>query len=82
MGVPKHHSSEVSERKKRSCMQDNCSFVGSYNDLRKHVRASHPLARPREVDASLVEKWKKLENDSELNDVISTQFIQQCQAQL
>ncbi|PWA43322.1 hypothetical protein CTI12_AA536400 [Artemisia annua] len=58
--------------KKRSCMQDDCSFVGSYKDLRKHVRAIHPLARPREVDASLVEKWKKLENDSELNDVIST----------
>ncbi|GJX80862.1 forkhead box protein G1, putative isoform 1 [Tanacetum coccineum] len=58
--------------KKRSCMQDNCLFVGSYKDLRKHVRASHPLARPREVDASLVEKWKKFENDSELNDVIST----------
>ncbi|KAI3728162.1 hypothetical protein L6452_16793 [Arctium lappa] len=58
--------------KKRSCMQDNCSFVGSYGDLRKHVRADHPLARPREVDPSLAEKWKKLENDRELNDVMST----------
>lgn len=58
--------------KKRSCMQDNCSFVGSYRDLRKHVRANHPLARPREVDPSLAEKWKKLENDRDLNDVMST----------
>lgn len=53
-------------------MQDNCSFVGSYRDLRKHVRADHPCARPREVDPSLAEKWKKLENDRELNDVMST----------
>lgn len=58
--------------KKRSCMQDDCSFVGSYKNLRKHVRVDHPLARPREVDPSLAEKWKKLENDSELNDVMST----------
>ncbi|MQL00606.1 DUF1644 domain-containing protein, partial [Escherichia coli] len=30
--------------KKRSCMQDSCSFVGNYKELRKHVRAEHPLA--------------------------------------
>ncbi|KAI3787208.1 hypothetical protein L1987_41527 [Smallanthus sonchifolius] len=58
--------------KKRGCMQDNCLFVGSYKDLRKHVRASHPSARPREVDPSLAKKWKKLENDRELDDVMST----------
>ncbi|MFS7943733.1 putative transcription factor C2H2 family [Helianthus anomalus] len=58
--------------KKRSCMLENCSFVGSYKDLRKHVRADHPSARPREVDPSLAKKWKKLENDRELNDVMST----------
>ncbi|XP_023768649.1 uncharacterized protein LOC111917213 [Lactuca sativa] len=58
--------------KKRSCMQDDCSFVGSYRDLRKHVREDHPLACPLEVDPSLAEKWKKLENDMELNDVMST----------
>ncbi|CAH1415073.1 unnamed protein product [Lactuca virosa] len=58
--------------KKRSCMQDDCSFVGLYRDLRKHVREDHPLARPRDVDPSLAEKWKKLENDTELNDVMST----------
>ncbi|KAK9076115.1 hypothetical protein SSX86_004448 [Deinandra increscens subsp. villosa] len=58
--------------KKRNCSQENCSFVGSYKDLRKHVRASHPSARPREVDPSLAKKWKKLENDRELSDVMST----------
>lgn len=58
--------------KKRTCMQDNCSFVGTYKELRKHVKTEHPWARPREVDPSLAEKWKKLENDRELNDVMST----------
>ncbi|KAK1408651.1 hypothetical protein QVD17_40616 [Tagetes erecta] len=58
--------------KKRTCMQDNCSFVGSYKDLRKHVRASHPSARPREIDPRLAKKWKKLENDRDVNDVMST----------
>ncbi|XP_022747609.1 uncharacterized protein LOC111297200 [Durio zibethinus] len=59
-------------RKKRACMQDNCSFVGSYKELKKHVRAKHPLAQPRAVDPVLEEKWKKLENERERNDVIST----------
>ncbi|CAK9168150.1 unnamed protein product [Ilex paraguariensis] len=58
--------------KKRTCMQDNCSFVGTYKELRKHVRAQHPWARPCEVDPSLAEKWKKLEHERELNDVFST----------
>lgn len=58
--------------KKRSCMQDECSFVGTYKQLRKHVKAKHPLARPRAVDPVLEEKWKKLECERERNDVIST----------
>lgn len=66
------HARKFLNSKKRSCMQDNCSFVGSYKNLRKHVRENHPLARPREVDPSLAEKWKKLEHDQELNDVMST----------
>lgn len=58
--------------KKRTCMQDNCSYVGTYKQLRKHVKAEHPLARPREVDPSLEEKWKRLEGERERNDVLST----------
>ncbi|KAL3513577.1 hypothetical protein ACH5RR_026294 [Cinchona calisaya] len=58
--------------KKRTCMQDSCSFAGSYKELRKHVRVEHPSICPQEVDPSLAEKWKKLENDRELNDVFST----------
>ncbi|KAK6939815.1 Protein of unknown function DUF1644 [Dillenia turbinata] len=63
---------EYLNTKKRSCMQDNCSFVGTYKQLKKHVRAEHPLAKPREVDPELQEKWKRLENERERNDVYST----------
>ncbi|XP_065880999.1 uncharacterized protein [Euphorbia lathyris] len=58
--------------KKRTCMQDNCSFTGTYKQLKKHVKANHPLARPRAVDPVLEEKWKKLECERERSDVIST----------
>lgn len=58
--------------KKRSCMQDDCSFVGNYKELRKHVRCKHPFARPREVDPIREEKWKRFECERERNDVIST----------
>jgi hypothetical protein len=58
--------------KKRTCMADKCSFAGTYKQLRKHVKAKHPLARPRAVDPVLEEKWKKLECERERNDVIST----------
>ncbi|XP_004515673.3 uncharacterized protein [Cicer arietinum] len=58
--------------KKRSCMQDDCSFVGNYKELRKHVRSKHPFSRPREVDPVREEKWKRLECERERNDVIST----------
>ncbi|XP_050251440.1 uncharacterized protein LOC126698334 [Quercus robur] len=58
--------------KKRSCMLDDCSFVGTYKQLRKHVRSKHPLACPRAVDPVLKEKWKRLEREREQSDVIST----------
>ncbi|CAA3018147.1 Hypothetical predicted protein [Olea europaea subsp. europaea] len=57
--------------KKRSCMQNNCSFVGTYKKLRKHVKLEHPLGCPREMDPSNMEKWKKLENERDLSDVFS-----------
>ncbi|KAJ6809504.1 uncharacterized protein M6B38_161770 [Iris pallida] len=59
-------------KKKRSCIEDGCSFKGSYKVLRKHVRDSHPRAKPREVDPVLEAKWKALEMQSEQQDVLST----------
>ncbi|OWM84930.1 uncharacterized protein LOC116204047 [Punica granatum] len=58
--------------KERTCMQENCSFVGTYKELRKHVRVEHPSARPREVDPALEQKWRRLERERERDDVIST----------
>ncbi|KAI4296274.1 hypothetical protein L6164_036246 [Bauhinia variegata] len=58
--------------KKRNCMQDDCSFVGNYKELRKHVRTEHPSARPRAVDPSDEQKWRWLEWEREREDVIST----------
>lgn len=58
--------------KKRACVHEGCSFIGRYKELRKHVRFQHPMSRPRDVDPSHAEKWKKLENERERSDVIST----------
>lgn len=58
--------------KKRACMQNKCPFIGSYKQLKKHVRTKHPSARPRAVDPVLEEKWKKLECERERSDIIST----------
>lgn len=63
---------EYLNAKNRSCTQDNCSFAGTYKELRKHVRADHPCARPREVDPALEQKWRRLEHERERDDVIST----------
>ncbi|CAN6479949.1 unnamed protein product [Victoria cruziana] len=58
--------------KKRSCMQDGCSYIGNYEELRKHVKAEHPCARPREVDPVLQQNWRRLEHEREHDDVLST----------
>lgn len=36
--------------KKRNCIQDECSFIGTYEELEKHVKSEHPQAKPREVE--------------------------------
>ena len=53
-------------------MQDGCSFVGTYKELRKHVKMEHPLAKPREVDPVLEQKWRLLEIERERQDALST----------
>ncbi|KAI4367455.1 hypothetical protein MLD38_023191 [Melastoma candidum] len=63
---------EFLNAKKRTCMQDNCTFLGTYKELRKHVRAEHPSSRPREVDPMMEQRWRRLERERERDDVIST----------
>lgn len=63
---------EYLNKKKRTCMQDNCSFLGTYKELQKHVRAEHPLAGPHKVDPALEQKWMSMERQNEREDIIST----------
>ncbi|PIA47305.1 hypothetical protein AQUCO_01400165v1 [Aquilegia coerulea] len=58
--------------KRRTCMQDKCLFVGTYKELRRHVKREHPSARPREVDPILEQKWRRLEHEREHEDILST----------
>ncbi|KZV20790.1 hypothetical protein F511_30432 [Dorcoceras hygrometricum] len=58
--------------KQRTCNQDNCSFIGTYKELQKHVRTEHASAKPREADPTLEEKWRNLEQEREREDVRST----------
>ncbi|KAJ0247526.1 hypothetical protein HA466_0159740 [Hirschfeldia incana] len=58
--------------KKRSCMQENCSFSGAFKELRKHMKKDHPCAQPREVDPDVEQEWRRFEVEQERNDVIST----------
>lgn len=57
--------------KKRCCMQEKCSFMGNYKELRKHVRTAHPAVKPREVDPAVEHEWRRLENEREHADVMS-----------
>ncbi|KAG2318824.1 hypothetical protein Bca4012_054973 [Brassica carinata] len=58
--------------KKRSCMQENCSFAGSFKELRRHMKKDHPCAQPREVDPDVEQEWRRFEVEQDRNDVIST----------
>ncbi|XP_062219378.1 uncharacterized protein LOC133919123 [Phragmites australis] len=59
-------------RKRRTCMHDSCSFIGSYKELCKHVNSKHPSAKPREIDPAIADEWKKFECEREREDAIST----------
>ncbi|KAE8687076.1 separase-like isoform X1 [Hibiscus syriacus] len=62
---------EYLNAKKRSCMQDDCTFIWTFKELRKHMRSDHPCAQPREVDPTLEQKWRRLVREQEQEDVIS-----------
>lgn len=58
-------------KKKRSCVQDGCSFVGTYKELKQHTKAEHRQAKPWKVDPVLEAKWRALKTETELEDVMS-----------
>lgn len=62
---------EQLNRNRRSCMQDGCSYVGSYSELCKHARQKHPSAKPRELDPLQTYRWRRVLFRSTLQDMIS-----------
>ncbi|EER98997.1 uncharacterized protein LOC8081035 [Sorghum bicolor] len=56
--------------KRRSCMEDGCSYMGTYRELCKHVQKKHPSANPRAVDPLHAYRWKRLLFRSSLQDMI------------
>ncbi|KAG8640309.1 uncharacterized protein LOC110630148 isoform X2 [Manihot esculenta] len=57
--------------KKRSCSRESCSFVGNYQELRRHARRVHPTTRPSDVDPSRERAWRCLERQTEYGDIVS-----------
>lgn len=57
--------------KKRSCSRESCSFVGNYQELRRHARRVHPTSRPSDVDPSRERAWRHLEHQREYGDIVS-----------
>lgn len=58
--------------KGRSCAHESCPVVGNYSQLRKHARSEHPSVRPTEVDPARQRDWNRLEQERNMNDVISS----------
>lgn len=52
-------------------MHEDCSFVGTYKRLKKHVKSKHHSSKPREVDPARLAKWEEFENEKERQDAIS-----------
>ncbi|XP_020539102.1 uncharacterized protein LOC105644416 isoform X2 [Jatropha curcas] len=57
--------------KKRSCSRESCSFVGNYQELRRHARRVHPTTRPSDVDPSRERAWRCIERQREYGDIVS-----------
>lgn len=56
----------------RSCAHESCSFIGTYEELRKHARSEHPRIRPADIDPSRQRAWRRLEHQRDVGDVLST----------
>ncbi|KAK3206644.1 hypothetical protein Dsin_020690 [Dipteronia sinensis] len=57
--------------KKRTCSRESCSFVGNYQELRRHARRVHPTNRPSDIDPSRERAWRRLEHQREYGDIVS-----------
>ncbi|XP_021277498.1 uncharacterized protein LOC110411594 [Herrania umbratica] len=60
------------DEKKRCCEEEQCTFAGSYLELRKHAQLEHPHARPSRIDPARQLDWENFQQSSEIIDVLST----------
>ncbi|KAF8703264.1 hypothetical protein HU200_032056 [Digitaria exilis] len=58
-------------RKRRTCIHEYCSFVGTYKKLKRHVKSKHRSSKPREVNPVRLAEWEEFENEKERQDAIS-----------
>lgn len=52
-------------------MHEDCSFVGTYKRLKKHVKSKHRSSKARDVDPARLAEWEEFENEKERQDAIS-----------
>lgn len=58
--------------KSRSCSMETCNFAGAYGELRKHARRDHPSVRPSVVDPARERDWRRMEQQRDFGDLLST----------
>ena len=52
-------------------MHEDCSYIGTYKRLKKHVKSKHRSSKPREVDPVRLAEWEEFEHEKERQDAIS-----------
>ncbi|XP_038698213.1 uncharacterized protein LOC119995830 isoform X1 [Tripterygium wilfordii] len=57
---------------KRCCEEEQCAFMGTYLELKKHAEVVHPNARPSRIDPARQLDWENFQRSSEVIDVLST----------
>lgn len=60
------------DEKKRCCEEEQCAFMGTYDELREHAQLEHPHARPSKIDPARQLDWENFQQSSEIIDVLST----------
>lgn len=60
------------DEKKRCCEDEQCTFTGTYMELREHAKVEHPHACPSKIDPARQLDWENFQQSSEIIDVLST----------
>ncbi|KAG0479606.1 hypothetical protein HPP92_010464 [Vanilla planifolia] len=63
-------------KKKRSCQEKHCSFLGNFVELQHHVQWKHPHSHPSEIDPVRQLHWENFQQSSDIIDVLSSIYSQ------